>query len=124
MKPEIRDVRELLPYDPSRPYFQKRAVSGVRYLAVHYDEIMLPPRGLPQESDVPRMKGIARYHMAKNWSNTPGKVVRGHGFMYTYYVTPSSVYQTRPEDDLTWSVSDGNRQTLSICCALGKDQVP
>lgn len=114
----------MLPYDPRRPYLQKRKIGEIDYLAVHYDEITLPERGLPQESDLPRMVGIARYHMAKNWVAPRQKPAYGHGFMYAYYVTPSAVYQTRPEDDVTWSVCDGNRKTLSICCSLGKGQEP
>lgn len=121
MKPEIIDIRGLLP--TARPEWQKkRKIGAITKIAVHYDAEFRPAKYDP----LVRLQNQARYHISKVWGeDSHGRPIQGFGLMYHLCIAgDGSIRWTQPFELITWQVKDHNPYTLGVKCDMGRDQEP
>ena len=121
---DITDIAAQLPRNPADPNWFTRPIGAIRYIVVHYDDVLIPGSGKPYDP-LERYRQQAIYHMNKNWNEGPGKKVPGFGIMYHYKVSADGrIWRTQPEELITWHARKANYNGLAVCCDLGSKQLP
>ena len=125
--PKIIDIVDRLPRDTRDPNWKMRSLSKITRIVVHYDAVKAPPpkEGKPGYNPVTRYIEQARYHIGKNWNEGGGRPVYGFGLMYHYRISADGrIWQTQPEELVTWHAHGANLSGVAICCDLGPSQKP
>lgn len=125
----ITDITASLPRNPGDKNWRTRPLAAIRRIVIHYDAVYVPPPapstpGIGYDA-LSRYIEQARYHINKNWNENGGPIVRGFGLMYHYRVSADGcIWQTQPEELVTWHARAANYSGLAICCDLGPGQFP
>lgn len=118
----VQDIRGQLPRNPNGNPRQRRPLSAITGIAVHWDAEKRPDA----YNSLARYVAQANYHIQKDWDERPGdQGVRGDGLMYHFKIdNAGGIFWTRDLEDVLWAVSDGNYNHLSICLDCGEGQKP
>ncbi len=119
-RPDIRNISTNLP-TANLGNMSTRRLQQIALIVVHYDAQWRPDKYDP----IARYKAQALYHIQKNWGRNPLKPIRGFGLMYHYRISgDGQIWQTQPEDLITWQANNANPYALGICCDCGENQEP
>lgn len=122
--PLIIDYRNDLAKAPQ--YHIGTRIGPATYFTLHYNGPRVKGYGNP-DSELAQLRFDAKYHISKNWSNSPGHIVRGDGIMYHgATLSNGKHYQLRDFDAQLFhcGVAEGNHKSISWHVPLGLDQVP
>lgn len=121
--PAYNDLRGQLPFNARSPYRRRRQLSDLQYNMGHYSADRMPATAT-QAQEIEHLRGIARYHQQKDWS-TDGSGAHGWTIMYAYAIFQSGrIYICNDEEEMLWSVTDGNYVALSTVLILGQGEEP
>src|SRR5205085_206433 len=125
----ITDIICQLPRRSDDANYHTRPLSAITKIVVHYDAVPVPQMlltgGTLAYDPVERYISQAKYHIHKNWNEDTGPIVHGFGLMYHYRVSADGhVWQTQPEELVTWHARAANYAGLAVCCDLGPGQQP
>jgi len=113
----VQDIRGKLPRNPNGNPRQRRPLSAITGIAVHWDAEERPDA----YNSLARYVAQANYHIQKDWGNG----LRGDGLMYHFKIdNAGGIFWTRDLEDVLYAVKDGNESHLSICLDCGEGQKP